>query len=408
MRHWLELLRLHRNWVLANRYDWLRHTRCQIDRCSLICEAIEEIPKLKPSYYNESEQLKQTKRLFPDYKNIYHEVQQQNLMRLDDSWWRWLIPDKTGKRAGRPKFKKKGELRSFTYPRVNKPKAGVTIENSNIKLSKIGSMPIIMHRPIPDGFEMKTATVILKADGWYVSLSLADDSVPAPMPMEAVTSVVGVDVGLKEFLTTSDGQTVAVQQVYRKAQASLARQQRNLARKIEGSIRAKKQQMKVRRIHQRIARQRQDFHLKIAHWLVKVYDLIAVEDLNIKGLARNSNLAKSILDAAWGSFIKILESVAVKCGAWVVKVNPHSTSQDCSGCGAKVPKTLSIRTHSCSSCGLEMDRDENAAVNILERALTALSAVGLMVPARGGQGDAQPMKRETSWTTLTGSQLSLF
>jgi putative transposase len=405
MLTWLELLRRHRNWVLGNRYDWLRRTRCQIDRCSLISEAIGDIPELKPSYYNESEQLKQTKKLFPEYKNIYHEVQQQNLMRLDDSWWKWLIPDSSGKRAGRPKFKKKDELRSFTFPRVNKPKAGVHIDNGIIKLSKIGSMPIIMHRPIPDGFEIKTATVVLKADGWYVSLSLCDDSVPSPMPMDAVKTVVGVDVGLKEFLTTSDGQTVPVQQAYRKAQANLARLQRCLARKIQGSNRAKKQQMKVRQIHQRIARQRQDFHYRIAHWLVKNYDLIAVEDLNVKGLARNSKLAKSIYDVAWSAFINILEAVAVKCGVWVVKVNPYSTSQDCSSCGTKVPKTLSMRAHECPKCGLILDRDVNAAVNILER---ALSAVGLMVPARRGLEVAHPKKRETSWTTLTGIQLWLF
>lgn len=266
-------------------------------------------------------------------------------------------------------------------------------------------MPIIIHRPIPDRFEMKTATVVLKADGWYVSLSLCDDSVPSPMPMDTVKTVVGVDVGLKEFLTTSDGQTVPVQQVYRKAQANLARQQRCLARKVSGSNRAKKQQNKVARIHQRIARQRQDFHYRIAHWLVKNYDLIAVEDLKVKNLARNSKLAKSILDAAWSAFINILEAVAVKCGVWVVKVNPHSTSQNCSSCGTKVPKTLSIRTHECPKCGLTLDRDINAAVNILER---ALSAVGLMVPARGGLEVAHPKKRETSWTTLTSIQLSLF
>ena len=140
--------------------------------------------------------------------------------------------------------------------------------------------------------------------------------------------------------------------------------------------------------------------------MVKTYDLIAVEDLNIKGLARNSKLAKSILDAAWGAFIKILEAVAIKRGVHVVKVNPHSTSVDCSGCGTKVPKTLSIRTHQCPNpkCNLEIDRDENAALNILNR---ALSAVGLIVPAFGGLGDTQPLRKE-AWSGLVGTQLSLF
>lgn len=130
-------------------------------------------------------------------------------------------------------------------------------------------------------------------------------------------------------------------------------------------------------MHQRVRRQRQDFHYKTAHKLVKQYDLIAVENLNIKGLAR-TNLAKSILDVAWGKFITILEAVGVKSGVRVVKVNPYGTSQNCSGCGVKVPKDLSIRTHECHKCGAVLDRDVNAALNILER---GLKAVGHIVSA---------------------------
>jgi putative transposase len=126
--------------------------------------------------------------------------------------------------------------------------------------------------------------------------------------------------------------------------------------------------------------------------LVKQYDLIAMENLNIKGLAR-TKLSKSILDVAWGQFINILEAVAVKRGVLVVKVNPHGTSQDCSNCGPKVPKTLSVRLHECPKCILSMDRDENGAVNILNR---ALNEVGLILFVRGGFGDTQPVKRETS------------
>lgn len=171
-----------------------------------------------------------------------------------------------------------------------------------------------------------------------------------------------------------------VQPIYRQAQGCLLRQQRKLARKQKGSINYHKQANRVARVHQRVRRQRQDFHYKTAHKLVKQYDLIAVEDLNIKGLAR-TNLAKSILDVAWGKFLTTLEAVAVKCGVWFVKVNPYGTSQDCSGCGVKVPKDLSIRTHECPKCGCVLDRDVNAAVNILQR---GLSAVGLTVPACEG------------------------
>jgi putative transposase len=123
---------------------------------------------------------------------------------------------------------------------------------------------------------------------------------------------------------------------------------------------------------------------------VNKYDLIAVKALNIKGLAR-TQLSKSILDAAWGAFINIMDAVAVKRGVRVAKVNPHGTSQNCSSCGHKVPKTLSVRLHECPKCGLSMDRDKNAAINILNR---ALNEVGLISSARGGLGDAQPVKRE--------------
>jgi putative transposase len=230
-------------------------------------------------------------------------------------------------------------------------------------------------------------------------------------------AAVGIDVGLKEFLTTSEGKTVPVQQIYRKTQNHLARQQRKLSRQQKGSNRYKKQQNFIARIHQRIGRQRKDFHYNIAHQLTKTYDLIAVEDLNIRGLAK-TRLAKSILDAAWGQFITILETVAVKCGVRVVKVKPHGTSQDCSGCGTKVPKTLSIRTHECPKCGCCLDRDENAAINILNRALTEVGLIlaslgglgvspsGASGAARGGLDEGQPEKRELlnrGWV-----QLSLF
>ena len=403
LENWMELLRRHWNYALGQRLDWLHSTRCQIDRCSIVSCPIGEIPA-RVDYYTQQSALKETKQLFPDYKDIYSEVQQLNLQRLDKAWKRWLFPDKSGNRGGRPRFKKKGKLKSIDFSRVNHPKATCFLEGSVLRIPKLGTMPIVLHRSIPDGFTPITATIVKKADGWYACIVIEDASVPSPMPIDTVKSVVGVDVGLKEFLTTSEGETVPVQHHYRRATRHLAHQQRCLYRRKEGSNGYKKQQNKVARIHQRIARQRQDFHYRTAHELVEKYDLIAVEDLKVKNLARNSKLAKSIYDVAWSTFITILEAVAVKRGVHVVKVPPHGTSQDCSGCGVKVPKTLSIRTHECHKCGLTMDRDENAAINILSR---AISAVGLMVPVGGGLGVAQPVKPETlmGWK---GTQLCLF
>ena len=389
METWLEMLRRHFNYALGQRFDCLRRSRCQIDRCSLVSEPIGEIPDKFPGYNIQAGELKQTKELFPIYKEIHAEVQQQNLKRLDKAWDRWMLakrgafstqPDKKGKRAGKPRFKNKGKMRSFTFPRINCVKAGVNkIEDGVLTLSKIGSMPVVMHRPLPKGCELKTATVVKKADGWYVAISLEEDSVPTPKLIDTIKSAVGIDLGLKSFLVTSDGESVEVQQHYRRTQKHLVRQQKKLARRETNSINSQKQKQKIACIHQRIARKRENFHYNVAHQIVQTYDLIAVENLNIKGMAK-TQLAKSIYDVAWGKFLTILEAVALRSGVHFVKVNPHGTTINCSGCNAKVPKTLSIRIHKCSRCGLELDRDEKASINILNKGLTA---VGLTVAACG-------------------------
>jgi len=170
MLHWLELLRRHWNYAIGQRLDWLNRTRCQIDRCSIKSEPIGGIPE-RPNYNFQSAQLKQTKELFPEYKGIYHDAQQQNLMRLDKAWQCWLVPDAKGKRAGRPRFKKSGELRSFTFPRINSEKAGAHLIGDILRLSKIGEIPVIVHRPIPDGFKPKTCSLVKKADGWLVCVN---------------------------------------------------------------------------------------------------------------------------------------------------------------------------------------------------------------------------------------------
>ncbi|GET38400.1 transposase [Microseira wollei NIES-4236] len=306
LSHWGELLRRHWNYALGQRLDYLRRTRSSVDRCSLVSEPIGDIPN-QVDYYSQAADLKETKLLFTEYKNIYADCQQQNLMRLDKAWKRWLIPDKAGKRGGKPRFKKPGDICSFTFPRVNSPKAGSTLVDNTLKLSKIGEIPVILHRPIPNGFEIKQATIISKADGWYVSFSLEDNTVPTSVPVDEIKSVCGIDVGLEKFLTTSDAQAVAVPQFYRKSQVVLARQQRQLSRKKKGYNNYHKQANKVARGHLHIARQRKDFHYLVVHWLCATYDLIGFEKLNIKGLAR-TKLAKSILDVAWGAFLNILQA----------------------------------------------------------------------------------------------------
>ncbi|MEG4293447.1 transposase [Microcoleus sp. C2C3] len=395
MEVWGELLRRHYNYALAQRLDWLRRTRCQIDRCSIVSEPIGDIPD-KVDYYTQASELPQTKELFPEYKNIYADCQQQNLMRLDKAWKRWLIPDNKGKRGGRPRFKKRGDICSFTFPRVNCQKAGAHLVGNILKLSKIGEIEVILHRPIPDGFTIKQATLVRKADGWYASLSLEDGTVPDPLPVDEIKNAVGIDVGLEKFLATSDGQAVEIPQFYRSSQQQLARHQRQLARMERGCKNHQRQSNKVARLHLHVARQRKEFHYQVAHWLCDQYDLIAFENLNIKGLAR-TRLAKSILDAAWGSFLNILQAVAVKRGKWAIGDDPRGTSIECSGCSERVEKTLKDRVHNCPHCGLIIDRDWNSGINILNRAKRTL---GLAFAGCGGYLGTSPMRQQLSIAKL--------
>ncbi|NEO79707.1 MAG: transposase [Moorea sp. SIO4G3] len=378
MEKWLELLRRHWNYALGQRLDWLNRTRCSIDRCSLISEPIGEIPETV-NYYTQQTALKETKRLFPEYKKIYAETQQVNLQRLNKAWDRWRKPDEAGKRGGRPRFKKAGELRSFVFPRINSLKAGAHLVGGILKLSRIGSMPVVMHRPLPVGFTLKQCTIVKKADGWYCCISIKDDAVPELLPIDSVKSAVGIDVGLEKFLTTSDGEAIPIPQFYRRAQDKLAQAQRVMSRRVKGSNNWKKAKHKVALMHLHLTRCRKEFHYQVAHWLCSKYDLISHEKLNIKGLAR-TKLAKSIHDAAWGAFLEILQAVAVKRGLLAQEVNPRGTSIECFNCGSRVEKSLSDsakptlreRIHCCSSCNVKIDRDWNSGINILNRGLLAV------------------------------------
>jgi putative transposase len=266
-----------------------------------------------------------------------------------------------------------------------------------LKLSKIGEIEVILHRPIPEGFKIKQATILRRADGWYASFSLEDKTVPVALPLNEIKTATGIDIGLEKFLTTANGQSIEAPQYYRLSQATLARQQRKLARKQKGSKNYAKQVNKVALVHLHIARQRKEFHYQVAHWLINSYDLIIFENLNIKGLAR-TRLSKSILDAAWGSFLQIMQAVAVRRGKLTLGVDPRGTSINCSGCGTRVEKSLSVRVHSCS-CGLVIDRDWNSALNLLK-----LGSAGLPIPGCGGLDISQPLKQQVSFVNLRCSR----
>ena len=176
-------------------------------------------------------------------------------------------------------------------------------------------------------------------------------------------------MGLKVFYADSSGHTVENPRYYRKAEKRLKRLHRQVSRKQKKSKNRKKARKQLAKAYLKVHRQREDFARKTANALVSSHDLIAYEQLQIRTMVKNHKLAKSIHDAAWGQFLNWMKSYAVMHGIEVVAVPPHYTSQDCSGCGERVQKTLSTRTHVCPKCGLVLDRDENAAVNIKAKAV---------------------------------------
>jgi putative transposase len=313
----------------------------------------------------QSAQLPAIKEVRPDYRDINTQVLQEVLHRLDKAFAAFFRRVKAGERPGYPRFQGTDRYNSFTYLQVGKH-GGAALDGGLLSLSKIGRICLRLHRPIEG--TPKTVTISREADGWYACISCAEVPV-TPLPLTGRET--GVDVGLKVFLITADGEVIENPRQYRKAERRLSKAQRRVTRRTKGSKRRRKAVHLLKRHHQTVQRQRRDFHHKTALALLRQYDTIYLEDLRVANMVRNRHLAKSISDAGWAAFRTILEAKAACAGRQVIAVPPAYTSQDCSGvlpngsrCGERVPKSLSVRTHVCPSCGLVLDRDENAALNI--------------------------------------------
>ena len=364
----LEMLRYQYNYLLAQRFDWYEQNRSPINRCSIFVCHLPEL-KEQPNYYNQKASLTQLKKDRPWYKEIHSQVLQEVAKKVGLAFDRWLKGDGNSKKSGRPRFKSTGQYKTFTFPQFKQHH----FVNNKITLSKIGDVKVIVHRQVPDGFQIKTVSVTKKADGYYVTLSLDDKTVPTIKPDFNANNIVGIDVGLIDFIVTSDGEKIAAPKFLRQAERKLKSAQRRVSRRKRGSNRRKKAIKKLGILHKKVVDTRKDFQFKTANNLLKKYDVVAVEKLNIKGLAK-TRLAKSINDAGWGQFITILSNKAENAGLKVIAVNPNGTSQECSNCGHKVKKPLSERTHNCPNCKVSLCRDLNAAINIKARGTHALKA----------------------------------
>lgn len=317
------------------------------------------------SAYTQMSQLPELKDAFPEYKLVGSQVLQEVIERLDKAYANFFRRVKNGNgKVGFPRFKGKDRYDSFTLKQT-----GWKLDGKYLSIRNIGRFKLRLSRPIEG--EIKTVTICGGATGkWYACFSC--DKVPEKWLPES-DKIIGIDVGIKSFCVDSEGNKVASPLYLRQAETVLRRKQRRLSRRVKGSNGRREARILVAKAYEKITNQRRDFLHKLANQYIARYGVIFVEDLNIKGMVRNKHLSKSISDNSWGEFFRLLEYKAVEAGRLVVKVPPYNTSQICSGCGEKVPKSLAVRVHCCPHCGLVMDRDENAARNI--------SAVGQTVQA---------------------------
>ena len=289
--------------------------------------------------------------------------------RLAKSLKRFLVAKELGiPGVGFPRFKPPNRWHSIQLRQYGTSRdVWLDADNKSLHVpAKIGqSLKIKLHRPIEG--QPKTVHLVYRADGHWYALIVCETE-PHTEQAEGACShpAIGIDVGLKSFLTDSDGRTVANPRFYRTSHKTLRRKQRQLSRRKKGSHRRRKAARSTAQTHLKIARQRRDFQYKAAKPYAEQYQVIVVEKLSILTMVHHHSLAKSILDASWGAFLDILEEKAGRAGHQVIRVNPRFTSQKCHQCGEIVQKSLSVRTHICPFCGYIADRDVNAAKNILQ------------------------------------------
>ncbi len=321
----------------------------------------------------ETEQLaKRYRATFPYAQQMFSQTAQSVVKQVDLAYQAFFHRVKAGKKAGYPRFKSRNRFNSFEFKQYG---TGAKIDGRKLKLYGIGRVSVRWHRPIEG--TIKTVRILHRAGKWYACFAC---EVATPEPLPATGRVVGIDVGISALITTSDGEKVANPNYYRAGQKQLRLLQRKLARAKRGGKNRRKKLLAVQRQHEHVANQRQDFLNKLAYTLVQQHDGIAVEDLRIRNMVRNHRLSKSILDSGWGYFRERLTHKAANAGRQLAFVDPAYTSKCCSGCGVIFQDfDLSTRWVECD-CGLSLDRDHNAALNILSRAGWDASVNGNVAP----------------------------
>lgn len=278
------------------------------------------------------------------------------LRKLDSVYRQFLKGDR-----GQPRFQPFHRYRSVAY----KPGDGSAIKGGRLYIQNMGLIRVRWHCALPEG-TLKHIIVVCKPSGWYVCLQIEMlDPEPAPHP----GTPVGIDLGIHHALALSDGTVLDSLRSLEKSLKRLRVLHRTVARRKRGSHRRRKAVHQLARQHERIADQRRDFWHKVTRSLVDTYSVIALEDLSLTFMLRNPTLARAAHDIGLGMFRELLDYKAIEAGVEIVAVTPRNTSQACSGCGCMATKGLSVRVHRCPECFLVLDRDVNAARNILALAL---------------------------------------
>lgn len=314
------------------------------------------------SLYETNAMLTQWKQEHPALTSVHSQALQNVQARVDLAYKAFFRRVKAGEKPGFPRFRGPGRYDSFTFKQ-----SGFAVHDSLLRVSKIGALRLVLHRPIEG--TVKTLTLRRVPSGkWYACFSVEVEPVLLPETERAA----GIDVGLTSFATLNTGAKIANPRFFRTDEKALAKAQRRLATAEKGTPAQRKCRKVVAHIHERIANRRYDFCHQEARKLVNTHGVLAFEALQISTMMQNHSLAKSIADVAWGQFVRITTDKAAWAGRRVAHVDPRYTSQDCSQCGHRVPKSLSQRVHQCPACQVVMDRDQNAAINILRRGLASL------------------------------------
>ena len=332
----------------------------------------------------------------PELRKVHSQALQNVAYRIRKGFENYWARRRAGLNADTPRFKGRGEYKSITYPQ-----SGFSLKNGCLRLSKIGDLKIILHRPVEG--EVKTLTIKHEPSGkWFAIFACEVENKPLLGRMPAV----GVDFGLKSIVALSDGTTIDAPRYYRRSEQRLQRLQRWHSKRKMRSRNREKARIRVAKLAEKVSNQRRDFLNKTARGIVNKYERVYVEDLQTANMKRNKRLSKSIGDAGWRILRHNLTYMAERSLGVTVCVAPQDTSQLCSGCGELVPKDMAVRVHVCPHCGLVLDRDVNAAGNILrkgigmERAESTPVETGPLPSGYATVTQAESMKQEA--TQLVG------